>query len=121
MHVDLKRSSGKTFLTFQGDCTVESALAMKSSLADALNNTDELILELGEVTAVDLCLFQLICATHRATWNTRKRFSLGTSKSESFIHIAERAGYHRKTSCHQDTIPGCLWTELTMDGVKRDE
>ncbi|MEN6442027.1 MAG: STAS domain-containing protein [Syntrophobacter sp.] len=119
MHIDVKTSGETTFLEFEGECTIESAREMKAALVDALCNTNELILELAKVTAADLTLFQLICATHRATWNTNKRFSLGSGKSEAFSRLAEKAGYKRKIACHRDTVPQCLWTEAIMDGGQK--
>jgi len=119
MHIDVKTSGNTTYLEFEGECTIESAHEMKAALMDALCNTSELVLELEKVTAADLTLFQLICAAHRATWDTGKTFSLGSTKSDAFTRIADRAGYKRSIPCHRNTVPKCLWTEAIMDGGKK--
>ncbi len=111
MEIEVSNANGKLILAFIGECCIEEAGMMKNSILDALNSSGNVILDLEKVTAVDLCLYQLICSAHRSSLNIGTGFCLGPGKPEVFSRTARRAGYTRTIGCHKDPLKDCLWVE----------
>ncbi|MFZ2448104.1 MAG: STAS domain-containing protein [Syntrophobacteraceae bacterium] len=99
-------------VALDGECTLERAVEIRSTLLDALNRGNHLTLDLRKVSAVDLSFLQLICSMHRAALNSAKEIAFGGKPSGEFLQTAMDAGFVRGSGCRKEARK-CLFMEVT--------
>jgi anti-anti-sigma regulatory factor len=108
----LEQQSGKQGnLTLDGDLTVNRAEELRMLLIKALIDADQVRVEFGPVTGVDLSCLQLLCSAHRSAGRMQRRLSLSGDWPEPFKQTVEQAGYARHTGCRLDSDHSCLWVK----------
>jgi anti-anti-sigma factor len=95
-------------LVIAGELNIEHAQALKETLLQSLAGTGPLLLNLENVTAIDLSCLQLLCAAHRS-WLAANRELAIASCSGVFSQTARDAGYSREMGCSIDANRSCLW------------
>lgn len=109
MQVRTETSNEGIVLGVSGECTIEHALELKKVLAEALNSHKQLLLRLGNVTAVDLSFLQLLCWAHRNSVMMSKQITLDAEQSAVFKNTIEEAGFVRPLGCKREFHRSCLW------------
>jgi len=105
-----KKSADKSEVTLQGDLTIRSAGEIKNAFTRAIVEADEVTVNFGDVSDVDLTCLQLLCSAHRSATRLNKRFLMaGTDRPEVFLSIVEAAGFSRSMGCSLDCGKNCLW------------
>ena len=105
-------SSGKQgSITLGGKLTVKRAEELRLLFMTALTEADDVEVDFGPVTEVDLSCLQLLCAAHRSASRIKRRFSLSADWPERFKQTVEDAGYVRLTGCRLDVDHNCLWVK----------
>ena len=107
--------TGTMILALDGDCTLERAAELKTVLIQTLDGTDDVVIDLEKVAAVDLSFLQLICSAHRTALNCAKHLSLRGKPSRTFVQAMMDAGFFRDFSCHIDPTKECLFMEVTKN------
>ncbi len=108
MRFESTMSGDISVLRLQGECTVEHSNELKAVLISEMKKSDKLILDLGEVTEVDISFLQLLCSAHISSVKMNKQFSLNRNQPQLFIKLVNDAGYCRNMGCeHPDKH--CLW------------
>ncbi|MHC1744220.1 MAG: lipid asymmetry maintenance protein MlaB [Syntrophobacteraceae bacterium] len=96
-------------LRLDGRCTIERADELKSMLLESLSRDDAIVIDLENLTEVDLSCLQLLCAAHRRSLRQNKQMQLGADRPVVFDRAVRTAGFARTLGCHKDPGGTCLW------------
>jgi len=99
----------KGVLTLEGPMTVQRAADVKSFLLSALENVDEVAIDVGKVTEVDVCGLQLFCSAQRTASQRHKRLAIAGSLPEVFRKAADEAGRCFQSRCVATDQIHCPW------------
>jgi anti-anti-sigma regulatory factor len=98
-------------ITLDGNLTVGQAEELRRFLIKAIIDAQQVRLDFGTVTDVDLSCLQLLCSAHRSASRMKKSISLSGDWPEVFKNTVEEAGYSRLTGCRLDVDHSCLWVK----------
>jgi len=111
------RTEDKTVLTVNGELTIQNAAAFRDVLLEYLEKTGHLVLNLENVTEVDLSCLQLLRSAQITTTELDRRLTMDGGCPESFRKAAADSGYLREEACDpSDCNKSCLWTEADYSG-----
>lgn len=96
-------------LSLKGDIMIEDAAQFKDLLMRHMEDTDDLSINVSDVTQVDLSWFQLICSAHRFSNRIEKKFSLDGEIPENIRTLAIKSGFKRHKGCTFDCGDTCIW------------
>jgi anti-anti-sigma regulatory factor len=98
-------------LRLLGRATLESCLELKTALLDALDKTEILVVDVSQVTELDVAALQIFCAARKSTIKREKEMVLADKMSEDFARGVLDAGYNRthSTCCWLTEGKACLW------------
>ena len=97
-------------LPITGKATVMGAGELKRVLAEALETTDVLTLDLSGVTECDLTLYQLLCAAHQSAALRGKSLTIAPAGYGTIMQHAAAAGFlPAADGCRHHT--NCLLSE----------
>ncbi|CAN2046687.1 STAS domain-containing protein [Candidatus Magnetomoraceae bacterium gMMP-1] len=108
MELKTDSSSNSGELILDGDITIENAGELKKILIESMKKTDNLIIYLDKVTAMDLSSLQLLCSAHRSFIKLNKKIKLQTKSLELFKKVVNNAGYSRVKGCIEP-YDQCFW------------
>jgi len=108
MNCTVTYQGDREVLVIAGELNIEHAQALKETLLQSLTGTGPLLLNLENVTAIDLSCLQLLCAAHRS-WLKANRELTVASYSSVFCQTARDAGYSREMGCSIEADRSCLW------------
>lgn len=112
IHQDIPADQpGARVVAIAGSMTIQHGGDIKAALMKAMESADTLLLDLTQVTDIDLVGLQFICSAHLAAIAGNKRFSVRKSGNEVITAAAHGAGFDRHIGCHQDTAHTCIWAE----------
>ncbi len=115
-----EQTEDKTVLTVNGELTIQNAGAFKNLLAESLEKTGHLVLNLENVTEVDLSCLQLLCSAQLTTTELNRRLTMDGGCAEAFRKAAAESGYLGDEACKQSPCnQSCLGTEAdnSLGGV----
>jgi ABC-type transporter Mla MlaB component len=104
-----KQSGKQGNITLDGNLTVGQAEGLRILLIKALIDAEQVRVDFGTVTDVDLSCIQLLCSAHRSASRMKRSITLSGDWPEPFKKIVEEAGYSRLAGCHLDVDHSCLW------------
>lgn len=96
-------------LTFEGAVTIQRAEEIKSFLLSALETAGEVMLDVSNVTEVDLCGLQLLCSAQRTASKWGKGLTPTGNIPAIFRKTAEEAGRCFHSGCGATDHTQCLW------------
>lgn len=79
-------------LTFQGELNIQQAAELKSTLLDALNRVEKLVLDIEQVTEFDLASIQILFSAFKTSACLQKNLSFAGS-TPVFKKALEDSGY----------------------------
>lgn len=97
-------------LILKGALTIENVAELKSAVAEALEASTGLALEVADVETADLSCLQLLCSAHRTAVRDGKSLELRNA-GDGFIAVMDAAGYGRNLGCLHPSRSDCLWLE----------
>ncbi|NOZ68940.1 MAG: STAS domain-containing protein [Deferribacteres bacterium] len=107
-----EQTEDKTVLTINGELTIQNAAVFKDVLLESLEKTGHLVLNLENVTDVDLSCLQLLCSAYLATTELNRRLTMDGGCPEAFRKAATDSGYLKDEACKPSACnKSCLWTE----------
>ncbi len=109
MKYSIRKSNNRKILTFNGALTVHSANKMKIALMKVLVHSDHVVLDLKDVTTVDLTGLQLLCSVHRTAIHLERELTLKVPLPDLLNCIIEDSGFCRHMGCELDHKRNCLW------------
>jgi len=93
-------------LQVSGAATITNIQQFKTTLADALTNHPDLVVDCEGVTDADFSCLQLLCSAHR----TSQTMSLSGTTTRVMEEIIHAAGLARITGCCQARDKqSCIW------------
>ncbi len=98
-------------LTMEGALTLPCINEIRDRLLRAVQQADDIVIDMREVTDLDLSGFQVMCAAHKSAIRLGKRLSVAGT-SPAVAAIAARAGYVRQSACTGALHGTCLWGEV---------
>ncbi len=102
-------ASGPGELKMDGILTVANAATILGKMREALAQTDDLLVTVGEDAEVDVSFLQILCSAHRTAVKMNKCLRLNTPRSRAFDSATRAAGYVRIKGCANDPDGSCLW------------
>jgi len=102
-------SSG--ILLLKGSATLESCGDLRTALLDALDQAETLVVDVSQVTELDVAALQLFCAARRSAIKREKNMVLADNCSAAFFTTVLDAGFNRThtASCWLEAGQACLW------------
>jgi ABC-type transporter Mla MlaB component len=109
MNIETPQPAPGYTLKLEGRCTIERVNAIRHMLVEALGDHDRIVVDLEDITEVDLSCLQLLCSAHRASLDRNKQLVLHENLPDAFKKVVQIAGYVRTLGCHKDPAKSCLW------------
>jgi ABC-type transporter Mla MlaB component len=97
-------------LALSGDLTVSTAESLKTTLMDAMKNTDNLLLNLAGITSADISCLQIVCSAHRKAINSKRSITIDDNPSIFFRDALGDSGFLRQKGCLSEMQEKCLLT-----------
>ncbi|MEE8552689.1 MAG: STAS domain-containing protein [Desulfobacterales bacterium] len=112
MILNIEESDGTGVLSLSDNLTIERAKALKSVLTASLDKADVLILDLSEVTDLDLACLQLFCSANRTFESLDKQLTLKNNGADIYKKALNDAGYSLDQCLAENCCEKCLWEEI---------
>jgi len=110
MKYQRKKLKNHTKLKFSGELTIAHADAIRSALSDTLDKADSVVLDVEQVTEMDLSALQLFCSAHRTAVANGKQIRFGCQPPEALDQTMSSAGFVREIGCDHRAEEKCLWS-----------
>jgi len=104
----LEESEKGKVLSFSGDLTVSNAELFKTSLVDAMKNTDNLVLNLSGITRADISFLQIVCSVHKKAINSNRSIKIDDNPSIIYKETLRDSGFLKQKGCQSNTQEECL-------------
>ncbi|MBT0662676.1 STAS domain-containing protein [Geobacter pelophilus] len=92
-----------------GSMTIHYAVEIKDALLTAFNDSSKLTCNLTQVSDIDLAGLQLLCATHKSSCASGRKFEVVGLERDDFVKVVECAGFSRHIGCMQNEANRCIW------------
>ncbi|OPY77465.1 MAG: STAS domain protein [Syntrophorhabdus sp. PtaU1.Bin058] len=109
MNFVVNRLKGTTILNFYGKLTVQYASEILCALTENIQSSDNLVLDFGGVTDVDLSCLQLLCAAHRSAIRSNTQLSFDVRHNGILRETLNTAGFSEHQGCSLETGVSCPW------------
>ena len=119
LKIDVSQDGAKGVVEVEGELTVQAAGEFREAMLSALQTFDEVYVNMGKVTTVDVSCFQILCSAHRTAVRSKKSLTCSGNLPEEFRKSAMEAGYIRNSGCAFDCSSVCMWVKNT-DTVSRN-
>lgn len=110
---DIKNINYKV-LQFSGEATVINAEKIKFQVLDAIKEADHLVLNLVDITDMDLSFLQILCSAHKTALNKGKLISMDDSSFKVIKPYLEQSGFFRHLGCFKDRKDECLFKGVRL-------
>ncbi len=108
--IETVHQSGKeNFLKLQGALTIYQAEELKGRFVETVGKTDKVIIDVGDVTEIDLPCLQLFCSAHRTSLGLGKSFRIAGNRSPVLREFLHNAGYDHHAGCASQANNQCPW------------
>lgn len=109
MDEKVRENSNQKILSFSGAVTVIDAEKIKSEILNAIEDSDQLVLNLKDVTDVDVSFFQILCSAHKTALNKGKLITMDGNAYNTLKPYLEQSGFFRHLGCSTDRKDECLF------------
>ena len=112
----VKGSGNLGIVTLKGELTADRADELRDFLRRAFDQVNHVVLNLENVTMVDISCLHWFCSAHRMALMWKKCLTLAGNWTELFKRAIKTAGSLRCTNCSADGDTGCVWKTYVYDG-----
>lgn len=91
-----------------GSMTIHYGPQIKAALTEALDSAQAILVDLNEVTEMDVIGLQFVCSSHRSATLSGKGFTVSGTHAATVAQTMESAGFSRKFGCLPDGSD-CIW------------
>lgn len=95
-------------LTLGGSLTIESAAELRDVLRQAVDGSQEIVIQLASDTEADLACLQLLCSAHRTALAAGRQLTLASDCPDSFSRLTEAAGLCQRQGCAREQQVTCI-------------
>jgi anti-anti-sigma factor len=96
--MDLQKNQGTIFIN--GDVTLNESIKIKELLSQAINNANKIIIDMKNVSYLDLSFFQLLFAAQKKAKALQKAIFFEDSSLEFIKSSVHEAGFSRAIMVH---------------------
>ncbi|MBI4847891.1 MAG: STAS domain-containing protein [Nitrospirae bacterium] len=107
--IKVEKREDNNIVVITGEMTIQNASALRDALIQSTECAEHVILDLKDVTEIDLSCLQLLCAAHRTSVNSQKSLKLKQDYPEILKKAVTEAGYSRYFGCKLETEKSCIW------------
>ncbi len=107
--VEINESGDQGTIRMQGAISIAGACAFRDAMLHIQDRWTSLIVNLEDVTAIDVSGLQILCSAHRTAVKLHKQMALTGHLVESVHKSASDAGYLKKRACAMSGEQACLW------------
>lgn len=107
MKVEIQ-ADNKGKLVLAGDLTIQRVAGLRGALLGALQEVEQLTLDMTGVTEVDVPCLQLLCSAHRTFLGSGKNLEILDGGPEALLQAMNAAGYSSHV-CGANMAVNCLW------------
>lgn len=105
----MENSKGQSLLRFEGDLTIESAMATKEAMLKAFDSPGTITVDLSGVDYADLSFFQLLCSAHKKAVKMDREMVLVGHKDSTMQALVDEIGFARTRECIAGRDVQCCW------------
>jgi anti-anti-sigma regulatory factor len=116
INIKLSELEGMGVIVLGGELTIGHAQELKTSLKEAVDGYNSVVVQLGDITDIDLSCLQLLCSAHKSAIKQKKTFAFGEHVPDTFSQVFADAGFIRDTGCRSDPGETCLWVREATHG-----
>lgn len=80
-------------LTFEGEMTIEKVVEVKDALINALNQIDQVYIDVEKVSRVDLSFLQLLYSAFKDSKSKNKKIQMMDTMSDAFRLSVKEVGF----------------------------
>jgi len=99
-------------LSIQGRITIERAQELKELLLSRISAADNLLIDLNDMTEIDVTGLQLLCAAHKHALKTGRMIHLKTPLPAKLADAIRLSGFVRQQSCVSIRGIECIFKDL---------
>lgn len=89
--------------------TIERIKELRQELAAVIGRAEQVWVDLGAASELDLAGLQLLCSAHRTAASLGKALRLAGPLPPHLRHTLREAGFIRHVGCARDCTGSCLW------------
>lgn len=93
-----------------GSTNVTNVSSLLMQLLAAFEQADNVVVDLGGITEIDVAGLQLFCSSHRSSIFANKGFRITGQDQPAVWAAATASGQLRTSGCAIDTQHTCIWT-----------
>ncbi len=98
-------------VTISGELNIENASALKDILISSLEKTESVVVNLENLTDVDLSCLQLFCSAYKTADASGKCFTISGNCSLVFKDAIKDARFLQNAGCGLPCEKRCLWSK----------
>ena len=72
----IEESKNAGVLKLDGELSIEQAAELKTALINSIENSDNVIIDIEDITEIDLSCMQLLCSAHQTLINLNKHLDV---------------------------------------------
>ena len=95
-------------LALSGDLTVLNAELFKTTLINAMENKENLVLNFTNITGADISCLQIVCSAHKKAVNSNQTIKIDDNPSIIFNNALRDSGFLRQKGCQLEIQERCL-------------
>lgn len=103
-------SSQPITVRISGEMTVTYAAEIRECLIAAFNGGESVVVDLTDVSEIDVSGLQLLCSAHRSSLSMQKKYRIVARGKDTIWEAAGLSGQLRQRGCAQDICGTCIWT-----------
>lgn len=96
-------------LDVKGELTICFVGEFREALLDGLEKATGIMVNVEQVSSVDLTGLQLLCSAHRTASARNKSFTIAGRQNRVFAEAERLAGFARHVGCVKDVAKTCIW------------
>ena len=105
MHPDGKQGT----LHLSGEITLLQAQDLLALLNQALEASDHVVIDMEEITDIDMAGLQLLCAAHKSAMDLNKHLVMSPNQPDVLVSRVGQAGLACRQNCDGLDNTNCLW------------
>ncbi|SCY34446.1 STAS domain-containing protein [Desulfoluna spongiiphila] len=109
MQYEVEHNDTVAIVTLTGSVTIEHAAELKELLNRVLTEATEVVVNMGNITHLDLAGIQLFCAACRSAEGGGTRLLPKLTGSEVIPAALMEAGFNRRDTCAEQRCETCFW------------
>jgi len=109
MEYEVEHNDTVATVTIKGSVTIDHAAELKELLNRVVSEATEVVVNMGNITHLDLAGIQLFCAASRSAEGGGARLLPERSGSEVIHAALMEAGFNRRDTCAEQRCETCFW------------